>query len=81
MSIIPKDIQRHWRVIQPLLSIRNEKEYDKAIATLNALIDEVGTNEQHPLYELFDTLETVIHAYEERHHPTLECDGVEEFKL
>ena len=41
----------------------------KLIATLNALIDEVGTNEQHPLYELLDTLGTVIHAYEEKHYP------------
>lgn len=81
MSIIPKDIQTHWRVVQPLLSIRDEDEYDKAIATLNALIDETGTNEQHPLYELLDTLGTIIHAYEGRHHPIPECDEVEEFKL
>ena len=81
MSIISEDIQTHWRVIQPLFSIRDEAEYDKAIATLNALIDEVGTNEQHPLYELLDTLGTIIHAYEEKHHTIPECDEVEEFKL
>ena len=81
MSVIAKDIQTHWCVIQPLFSIRNEAEYDKAIATLNALIDEVGTNEQHPLYELLDTLGTVIHAYEERHTPIPECNGVEVLKL
>ena len=81
MSIIAKDIQAHWRVVQPLFSIRDEKEYDKAIATLNALIDEVGTNEQHPLYELLDTLGTVIHAYEEKHHPMPECSGVEVLRL
>ena len=81
MSVIAKDIQTHWRVIQPLFLIRNEAEYDKAIATLNALIDEVGTNEQHPLYELLDTLGTVIHAYEEKHHPIPECSGVEVLKL
>ena len=81
MSVIAKDIQAHWRVVQPLFSIRDEDEYDRAIATLNALIDEVGTDEQHPLYELLDTLGTVIHAYEEKHHPIRECDGVEEFKL
>ena len=81
MSVIGKDIQTHWRILQPLLSIRDEAEYDKAIATLNALIDEVGTDEQHPLYELLDTLGTLIHAYEEKHHPICECDGVEGFKL
>ena len=81
MSVIAKDIQTHWRVVQPLFSIRDEDEYDKAIATLNALIDEVGTDEQHPLYELLDTLGTVIHAYEEKHHPIPECSGVEVLKL
>ncbi len=81
MSVIAKDIQMHWRVVQPLFSIRDEKEYDKAIATLNALIDEVGTNEQHPLYELLDTLGTVVHAYEEKHHPIPECSGIEVLKF
>ena len=81
MSVIAKDIQAHWRVLQPLFSIRDEAEYDKAISTLNALIDEVGTDEQHPLYELLDTLGTVIHAYEAEHHPIPECSGVEVLKL
>lgn len=81
MSVIAKDIQTHWRVLQPLFSIRDETEYDKAILTLNALIDEVGTDEQHPLYELLDTLGTVIHAYEEKHYPIPECSGVEVLKL
>ena len=81
MSVISEDIQTHWSAVQPLFSIRDEKEYDKAIATLNALIDEVGTNEQHPLYELLDTLGTVIHVYEEKHHPIPECSGVEVLRL
>ena len=81
MSVITKDIQTHWRIVQPLFSIRDENEYDKAIAALNTLIDEVGTDEQHPLYELLDTLGTVIHAYEEKHHPIPECSGIEVLKL
>ena len=81
MSVITKDVQAHWRVVQPLFSIRDEDEYDKAIATLNVLIDEVGINEQHPLYELLDTLGTVIHAYEEKHHPIPECSGIEVLKF
>ena len=35
--------------IAPLLTIRNEQEYEQAIERLNDLIDEIGTNEQHPL--------------------------------
>ena len=79
--VIAKDIQAHWHVVQPLFSIRDEKEYDKAITTLNALIDEVGTDEQHPLYELLDTLGTVIRVYEEKHHPIPECSGIEVLKF
>ena len=77
MSVITDDIQVHWRVVRSLFSIRNEKEYDLAIERLNALIDEVGDNEEHPLYELLDTLGAVIHTYEEKHYPMPECSGVE----
>ena len=77
MSVITDDIQVHWHVVRSLFSIRNEKEYDIAIERLNALIDEVGDNEEHPLYELLDTLGAVIHTYEEKHYPMPECSGVE----
>ena len=81
MNVIAKDIQSHWRIVQPIFSVRDENEYDKAVETLNTLIDEVGTDEEHPLYELLDTLGTVIHAYEEKHYPGPECSGVEALKF
>ena len=81
MSVISEDTLTHWRIVQPLFSIRDEDAYDRAIVTLNALIDEVANDEQHPLYELLDTLGTVIHAYEKKHHPIPECSGVEVLKL
>jgi len=56
------------------LSIDNEEDYDITIERLNNLIDEVGTNERHPLYGLLDRLGMVIHAYEEKHYPI--TDGV-----
>jgi HTH-type transcriptional regulator / antitoxin HigA len=74
---IPLELQQHWRAISPLLSLRNEQEYDRAVERLNRLLDEVGTDEQHPLYTLLDTLGTLIHAYEEEHHPIPECSGVD----
>src|SRR3954463_2264817 len=69
MTLLAKETQAHWATIAPILSIRNEREYDRAVRRLNALIDEIGDNERHPLYGLLDTLGTVIHAYEEVHHP------------
>ena len=76
-GMLTKDLQAHWQVVSPLFVIRNESDYDQAIEHLNELIDEVGVDEQHPLYDLLDTLGTVIHAYEEKHHPMPDCDGVD----
>jgi HTH-type transcriptional regulator / antitoxin HigA len=47
------------------------------VERLNRLLDEVGTDEQHPLYTLLDTLGTLIHAYEEEHHPIPACSGAD----
>ena len=69
MTVIPQELHTHWTAISPLFSIRNEHEYDLAVERLNRLLDEVGADEQHPLYTLLDTLRTLIHAYEEQHHP------------
>ena len=73
MTVIPQDLQRHWAAIAPLLSIRNEEDYDLAVERLNSLVDEVGTDESHPLYTLLDTLGTVVRAYKEEHYAMPEC--------
>jgi len=77
MTIFTQETQKHWLAIQPILSIRSEQEYDQAVVRLNDLIDEVGTNESHPFYDLLDTLGTLIHAYEQQHEPMPECSGAE----
>ena len=77
MSVSTKDIQNHWATIRPLLTIRNEREYDQAIKRLHSLLDEIGTNERHPLYGLLDTLGTLMHAYEEKHHALPESSGAD----
>ena len=69
MTTFTKNVQQHWATLRPILTIRNEREYALAVKRLNELLDEVGTNEQHPLYGLLDTLGTLMHAYEEGHHP------------
>jgi HTH-type transcriptional regulator / antitoxin HigA len=74
MNHVP-DINTHWNAIAPLLTIRNEQQYDRAIKRLNNLIDEIGTNEQHPLYHLLDTLGTLIEAYEREHYAIPNCSG------
>ena len=77
MTALEKALQQHWLALRPLLAIRNEEQYEQAIEHLNDLIDEIGTDEAHPLYELLDTLGTLIHAYEEQHHAIPDWSGGE----
>lgn len=77
MTTLTEEIQPHWAVIRPYLSIRTEQEYDQAIERLNQLLDEVGTDETHPLYEFLDTLGTIIEAYEIQQHPIPEASGAD----
>jgi len=59
-----------WPVISNIVSVpRTEEEYERTIALLDELIDEVGEDERHPLASLMDTLGTLIEAYEDRHFP------------
>ena len=77
MNALAPDIEQHWAAISPLLTIGNEQEYESAVERLNSLLDEVGTNEQHPLYLLLDTLGILLHAYEEKHHPIPDCSSAD----
>ena len=77
MTFANKQVQTHWQNIAPLLTIRNDRECDAAIKRLNELLDEIGTNERHPLYSLLDTLGTLVHAYEEENYPVPASTGTE----
>jgi len=59
-----------WPQISDLVSIpRTKDDYERAVALLDELIDEVGEDENHPLASLMDTLGTLIEAYEDMHIP------------
>lgn len=77
MTVIATDLQKQWSAIAPILTIRTEQEYDQGVARLNELIDEVGTDEAHPLYSLLDTLSIVLQAYEDTHYPIPDCEGAD----
>ena len=64
-------------VMRDRLTIRNEFEYDQSVKRLNGLLDEIGTDERHPLYGLLDALGTLIHAYEQEHFKEPEPSGTE----
>ncbi|MCG3774140.1 MAG: Antitoxin HigA [Nitrospira sp.] len=75
MSAITAETRKSWASLGPLFRIRNEREYDRALKRLQQLLDEVGTDERHPMYGFLDTLGTVLHAYEEQHHEMPKCSG------
>ena len=77
MTLIIKDIQPHWTAIRPYLTIHNEEDYDRLVDQMNNLIDEVGDDEAHPLYEFLDILGTILHAYEEKNVQIPDVDGAE----
>ena len=77
MNAISPQIQRSWTRVSDLFRIQNEQDYDRAVERLNSLLDEVGTDERHPLYSLLDTLGAVLHAWEEQHHVMPECEGAD----
>src|SRR5574342_296917 len=77
MTLVTEELELHWANIAPLLTIRNEREYNAAVKRLNELLDEIGNDEKHPLYSLLDTLGTLVHAYEEEHYPIPDATGAE----
>jgi HTH-type transcriptional regulator/antitoxin HigA len=63
--------------LEPFLAIRTEREYDAAVARLNALVDEVGDNIKDARYRLVETLSVLIEAYDQEHHSLPDASGIE----
>ena len=70
-------VQPYWAIMEPVLTVRTEADYDRAVARLNELLDDVGDDATHPLYGLLDTLGTLVHAYEIEHVEMSQASGVE----
>lgn len=70
-------VQPYWAVVEPVLTVRTEADYDRAVTRLNELLDEVGDDVTHPLYGLMDTLGTLVHAYEVEHVEMPQASGVD----
>ena len=61
----------------PILTIRNEEEYDAAVERLDSLLDKVGDDESNPLYSLLDTLGILIEAYDKENYQLPKCSGID----
>jgi len=66
----PQAILEAWLPFKQLIgvtSVRTEAEYAQAAATVDALLDVVGDDEQHPLADVLDYLAEQLIAYEDEH--------------
>lgn len=61
---------RTLRRLVPLGVIRSKAEYYRAVAALDAIVDEIGEDENHPLADLAEALGVFIEAYDKAHHAT-----------
>ena len=60
---------RRLRAVVPLGSIRTKKEYERAVGMLDAILDEIGEDEKHPMAELADAIGVFVERYEAEHSP------------
>ncbi len=81
MTTATRNLQAPWARIGPVLSIRSERDYDRAVERLNQLLDEVGANESHPLYGRLDALGTMIEAWERDHYALPEQSGAQALRF
>jgi len=69
------DIKRTTAAWAPLAGTifvpHTEQEYNRIVALLDELIDEVGENESHPLASMMEILGVLIEHYENVHVPEL----------
>lgn len=66
------EITSHFKALSsiiPLHTISSERDYDKAVTTLNQLLDAGAANEKHPLADLVNTLGALISEYDNAHYP------------
>lgn len=61
-----------WSVLNRVVFVpHGENEYQRLVAILDDLIDEVGENENHPLASMMEVIGVLIERYEEEHIPEL----------
>jgi len=65
-------IEQTWPVLSPVVTVpHTEDDYNKLVSLLDALIDVVGEDEEHPLASLMEVLGVLIERYEDEHIPQL----------
>ena len=66
----PQAIFQVWMPFKELIgvtSVRTEADYERASAIIEALLDEIGDDEEHPLADVLDYLADQVKVYEDEH--------------
>jgi HTH-type transcriptional regulator/antitoxin HigA len=66
----PQTILQAWMPFKKAIgvtSVHSEEDYARAAATIEALLDEIGDDEDHPLADVLDYLADQVKAYEDEH--------------
>ena len=73
--MLQKDMEmavQAWPALEALVYVpHTDEEYQRLVTFLDALIDEVGEEETHPLASLMEVVGVLIERYEEDHVPEL----------
>ena len=73
--MLQKDMGRAvqaWHALEAIVYVpHTEEDYQRLVAFLDALIDEVGEEETHSLASLMEVVGVLIERYEEEHVPEL----------
>lgn len=73
-------ILKAWMPFKQLIgvtAVHSKKDYAQARATIDALLDEVGDDESHPLAEVLDYLADQVKAYEDENFAIPEAEPKE----
>lgn len=65
------DVQSWKKLSETVFVPHTETEYNRLVEMLDALVDEVGEDETHPLASLMDVLSALIENYENANVPEL----------
>lgn len=73
----PQAILRTWMPFKTALgvtSVRTAEDYAQARATIDALVDEIREDEDHPLADVLDYLADQVKRYEDEHFSIPEAE-------
>ena len=70
-----------FRAVTDISPIRDGAHYDRMTKILESLLDEVGSDESHPIMGLIDIVGDLVEDYEQKFHPLPQTNGVDALRF